>query len=282
MSYSKSCVLQQVVTKQPCSLTIKLVGEYSSFGHANILDITSNWKIYREFLLFSLLCCLQVDWKHAKCWERWGPLAGAHPWSQALMFISVFSCLEFVQTINWVSMEFLGCLWKDGMYSCHGSVTTGIALAAWSQPQAGEGLGWGKEAHGHTCSQCKPQEKTRKEILKKPQNQNQTNTTHKNPPTNHKPNKQRNSKLKSQTNSDYKDRNWVIKLQRQLRWLWQHILTFLVSQREESFCLPVTCDWQRLRPCSQCLGQDELAGKLEVLSETIIQFLSSVQLMAFI
>lgn len=61
-----------------------------------------------------------------------------------------------------------------------------------------------------------------------------------------------------------------------------HVLTFLGSQeRGLSLCL-WPGDWQTLRPCQVCLGLDVLAGKLELLSETIIQFLSLVQLMAFI
>lgn len=93
-------------------------------------------------------------------------------------------------------------------------------------------------------------------------------------------------KNQPQTRSDLKDRKWVVKvsyksqsaIDQGLSW---HTFTFLQSKGGISLCLRLG-DWQSLCSCSAHLGEDELAGKLEVLGETIIQFLSSVQLMAFI
>lgn len=154
----------------------------------------------------------------------------------------IFSCLVVVGILNLVLLEASSQLWKNRMDSHSGSMTIAIAL---NGPSLRQGQAWGKAAHGHICCQGKPQEKN---------------------PT-----------------SNYRKRKWVTKIHQQLSEESAYMFNFPEEPREGSLSLCLwPGDWRTLWPCQVCLGLDVLTGKLELLSETIIQFLSSVQLMAFI
>lgn len=171
-----------------------------------------------------------------------GDVQGVDVHPQSRVLMFMFSCLVVVQILNLSSLEASSQLWKRRMDSHSWSVTITIVLNGSSLRH---GQAWGESS---SWTYLLSGQTTRK-----------------------KPNLKLQEEKVSYKNSSATNQGVCL-----------HVLTFLGSQeRGLSLCL-WPGDWQTLRPCQVCLGLDVLAGKLELLSETIIQFLSLVQLMAFI